>query len=111
MKFYGPIGYAAESQESLTSPGVWEDVIVEIPCYGDITRDSRRLARDENIASDLSVNNVISIVTEEDLVNHFHSIKYVKWRGIRWVVDLVEVKPPRLILNLGGVYNGPIPTP
>ena len=40
---------------------------------------------------------------------NFFAIKYVRWMGARWVVTNVEVRRPRLILNLGEVYNGPTP--
>jgi hypothetical protein len=34
-------------------------------------------------------------------------MRYVEWLGTLWVVTNVEVQSPRLLLTLGGVYNGP----
>jgi hypothetical protein len=108
MKFFGPVGYG-ESSETLPGSGVHEDVITEVPYRGDVHRESRGLQPTDKVNDDLSVNNSISIVADEKANRHFHLIKYVMWQGVRWKVTTVEVKPPRLLLTLGGVYNGPTP--
>ena len=61
-----------------TSPGVWEEVFIRKQAYGDVLRNNRKL---EN--GDLG------------------------WMGAKWKITNVEVLPPRLILTIGGVYNGP----
>ena len=103
-KFYGEVGYG-ESVES--KPGVWEDVIVERKYYGDVLRNTRRLENGENLNDDLSVSNSISIMADGYAYDHFFAIRYLRWMGIHWTVTDVEVKSPRLILRIGGVYNGP----
>ena len=108
MRFFGPVGYG-ESSETLPGDGKWEDIITEVNYRGDVHRESRRIESDDKINSDLSVNNSISIVADDQANQHFHKIKYVMWQGVRWKVTNVEVKPPRLLLTLGGVYNGPTP--
>jgi len=108
MRFFGEIGYG-ESTEDPPGSGVWVDDITEVPYRGDVVRNTRKLESGENLNDDLSVNNSISIVADEFLNQHFFEIKYVKWMGVRWTVSSVEVRSPRLILSLGGVYNGPTP--
>ena len=103
-KFYGAIGYG-ETVE--TAPGVWEDVIVEHKYYGDVLRNTRRLEDGERLNNDISVSNSISVMADAYANNHFFAIRYVEWQGARWVVTDVEVQTPRLILRIGGVYNGP----
>jgi hypothetical protein len=103
-KFYGVIGYA-ETKE--TSPGVWVEDITERKYYGDITKNSRRLNGGENLNDNLTVTNVINIMADAYAYENFFAIRYVEWMGARWKVSTVEVQRPRLILNLGGVYNGP----
>lgn len=103
-KFYGAIGYG-ETVE--TAPGVWEDVIVEHKYYGDVLRNTRRLDDGEKLNNDISVGNSISIMADAYANNHFFALRYVEWQGALWVVTDVEVQTPRLILRLGGVYNGP----
>ena len=103
-KFYGEIGYG-ETVE--TSPGVWEDTIVEHVYSGDVIRNTRKLQEGEHLNNDLTVGNSISIVSDAYANEHFFAIRYIKWAGTLWTISDVEVQSPRLILRLGGVYNGP----
>jgi hypothetical protein len=110
-KYYGKVGYGPTSVE--TKPGVWTEVIVEREYVGDILRNTRRLESGESVNDDLSVNNLISIVADPYANENFFAIRYVTWMGALWKVTEVEVQSPRLLLRLGGKYNGPIapPTP
>jgi hypothetical protein len=108
MRFFGEVGYG-ESTETPPGSGVWVDVIDEYAYRGDVIRNTRRLESGDQLNDDLSVNNSISIVADEYANQHFFNIKYIKWQGLLWTVSSVEVRPPRLILSLGGVYNGPTP--
>lgn len=105
-KFYGAIGYG-ETVE--TSPGVHQVVITEYMYYGDVIRNSRGLQEAQAVNPNLTVGNSISIVADAYAREHFFAIRYVSWQGIRWVVSDVQVDAPRLLLRLGGVYNGPGP--
>jgi hypothetical protein len=106
-KFSGKVGYGPSTVE--TAPGVWNEVIVERDYVGDILRNTRKLQSGESVNDDLSVDNSISIVADAYANEHFFAIRYVLWAGARWVVSNVEVQSPRLLLRLGGVYNGPTP--
>lgn len=103
-KFYGEIGYGFSVE---TAPGVFQDQIVEQSYYGDVVKNTRKLQEGENLNSDITVNNSISIVADAYANEHFFAIRYIKWAGALWTVSDVEVQSPRLILRLGGVYNGP----
>lgn len=106
-KFADVIGYAESSE---TAPGVWQDVVVEFKAYGDILRNTMQVNETEmKVNPDITVGNSISVLVDAYSREHFHAIRYVKWAGVRWIVSNVEVKSPRLILRLGGVYNGPTP--
>lgn len=107
-KFHGVVGYGV-SQE--VRPGVWKDVITEVPYYGDVKRNSRQLREGENLNNDISVSNSIEIVADAYANQHFFAIRFVEWAGALWTVTDVTVQSPRLLLRLGGVYNGPRATP
>ena len=107
-RFHGEVGYG-DSVETPTDSGVWVDAITEIPYFGDLVRDTRKLESGENLNDNIKVNNSISIVADEYAIKHFFKIKYIRWAGVLWTVTNVEVKSPRLILSLGSVYNGPTP--
>lgn len=102
-KFYGPIGYAITSE---TSPGVWTDTIIERNYYGDVLKNYERQNQGKSINDDVVISNRLSIISDPFAIEHFHRIKYVKWLGAAWKIDSVEVQYPRLILTIGGVYNG-----
>lgn len=103
-KFYGAIGYA-ETQE--LRPGVWTESVVEKFYCGDILKNSRRLEAGESINDNVNINNIISIVSDPYVTEHIFAIRYVRWMGTVWKVTNVEVQTPRLLLTIGGVYNGP----
>ena len=103
-KFYGPIGYA-ETKE--TTPGVWTDTITERNYAGDVIRNTSRWSSSSTSTNDdLNINNQISIVSDPFANMNFHSMKYVEFMGTKWKITNVEPKYPRLILTIGGVYNG-----
>lgn len=102
-KFYGPVGYV-EGQE--TGLDIVTNVPVEKLYRGDIEKNTRRLEKGEGVNDDVTINNTISIVADPYAYQHMHAIRYVKWMGVAWTVTSVDVKYPRLILSLGGVYNG-----
>jgi hypothetical protein len=103
-KFYGVVGYGEAATES--SDGVWTESITEISYFGDVLRNTRKLEEGEKVNDDLSVGNTISIVADAYAGEHFFAIRYVSWAGTLWKVSNVEVQSPRLLLRLGGVYNG-----
>ena len=102
-KFYGVIGYAVTEE---TEPGIYEERIVEKEHFGDVVRNTRRLSNVAKVNDDITISNQISIVADPFANNNFHSMRYVSFMGSKWKVTEVEVQYPRLILTLGGVYNG-----
>lgn len=104
-KFYGVIGYA-ETYESPEQPGVWVNNIREIKYYGELTRNTRRLQGANKVNDDIDISNLLSIIADPYAVQNFHNMRYVEFMGTRWKINSVEVQYPRLILTLGGVYNG-----
>jgi len=103
-RFYGPIGYA-ESTE--TVPGVWKDLITEVNYYGDVVRNTRKLEEGEKLNNDISIGNSFSILADAYAYEHIFAMRYIKWSGQLWTVKKVDVQSPRLILLIGGLYNGP----
>ena len=103
-KFSGRVGFSIPATE--TSPGVWEEGIVEKHYFGDVERNTRQLVETDKVNFDLSVNNSISIIANVYALENIFAIRYVEWAGAFWTVTDVEVRGPRLLLRLGGVYNG-----
>lgn len=102
-RFYGTVGYAYSEE---TVPGVFEDQIIERHYYGDVMANFRRYDVGNTINGNVTINNKVSIVADSYANQNFHNMKYVEFMGTSWTITNVEVQSPRLILTLGGVYNG-----
>ena len=102
-KWFGKIGFGLSTE---TRPGVWEEVITEREYYGDLIRSIGRPQGAEQLNDNIKINNNLSIVADPFARENFYSIRYVMYEGVKWKVSAVEVQYPRLILDMGEVYNG-----
>ena len=102
-KFHGKLGYGITGE---TKPGVWVDQIIEKDIVGDFIKNTRQLENSGGVNDNININNSISIVVDPYVTENFHLIKYVKFMGTAWKVKTAEVQYPRIILTLGGEYNG-----
>lgn len=102
-KWYGVIGYAETVEKT---PGVWVEEITTRNYYGDLIKNYRRLQSADKAISDVNIANEISIVADPYARENFHAMRYVEFLGTKWTVTSVDIQYPRLILSLGGVYNG-----
>ena len=105
-KFSGPVGFGHNVE---VRKGVFKDVMTERSYFGDVIKPSRRLDEVDQVNLNLSVANSISIVADTYANENLFAMRYVKWMGTLWIVTDVDVQRPRLLLRLGGVYNGPRP--
>lgn len=103
-KFYGKLGF---EQTNETSPGIYEEEeFMEHNYYGELIRNTRRLEQGASINDDVTITNQISILADPFIRKNFHSLRYVTYAGSKWKVTSIEVQYPRLILSIGGEYNG-----
>ena len=102
-KFYGPIGYVEPME---TVPGVWKEKVTERNYSGDVIRNTRRLQSADKLSDDIDISNQISIVADPYAISNFHWMRYVGFMGAKWKVTNIDVQYPRLLLTLGGVWNG-----
>lgn len=107
MRFYDVIGFETTAPKTECSD-VWVPTTVEKKYYGDIVRNSRRLQSLDYLSTndDVNINNQISLMADEFALQHFHEIRYALFKGTKWKVSDIEFQGPRLLLTLGGVYNG-----
>lgn len=102
-KFSGSVGYVATVE---TKPGVWDDSVIERHYTGDLIRNTNRVQTTDKVNDDITISNEISIVADPYANQNFQSMRYVVFKGAKWKITSVEVSFPRLILTIGGVYNG-----
>lgn len=103
-KFYGTVGYAVSTEVKM---GVWEDVITEKKHYGDVVQNDRRFVSNAELNDDISLSVSISILADPYALENISRMRFVELDGTLWRITNVNPQRPRLVLRLGGVYNGP----
>lgn len=103
-KFTGVIGYATHAE---TSPGVWQEVITERHISGDVLQDQRRWENNEALNAGLIMRNKFSVVLGRDMAANVGAMRYLTYEGTRWSITSFEIVRPRIVITVGGVYNGP----
>jgi hypothetical protein len=102
-KFSGIIGYTSQSE---ISPGVWGREIIERNYRGDILQNVNRWKEVQNVNDDITIDNRFSIISDPYALENLGFITYIKWKNIAWKVSKIELKRPRIIITVEGVYNG-----
>lgn len=102
-KFHGNIGFAEQYE---ARPGVWANRVVERGYFGDVVSLSFSSQNSSDTTNDdIRLNNRIEIVSDTYAIENFQFMKYVTYMGVKWKITNVEVRYPRLVLSIGGVYN------
>lgn len=108
-RFHGIVGYGVSGE---LVDGVWSDSITERAYYGTILNETQTHESSEKVNDDRRLSQRISIVADAYALGNYFDIKYVEDEaGTLWTVQSIELKRPRLILSMGGVYHGPRPAP
>lgn len=103
-KFYGSVGFW-DSEETVRT-GVTRPKIVERNYYGDFLHKYNRWQNNERQDEGFTLDSRLSILSDPYAHEHWPAIKYIVYKGTKWSVKSVEESYPRLILEIGGVYNG-----
>lgn len=103
-KWFGKVGYATTVE---SEPGVWEETVVEREYYGDITSNRYKRQNSDDVNDNVNLAISISIVADPFAYQNCANIAYIEYMGAKWkVTDIDPTQRPRLILTVGGVYNG-----
>lgn len=106
-KWFGKIGFVLPTQE--VEPGVWNSPVEEHEYYGDMTSNRWKRQSSGEINDNLNLTNVLSILADPFALENHSYIAYVEILGSKWKVSDVELQYPRMILSIGGVWNGNSP--
>lgn len=105
-KWDGKVGYITSVE---IEPGVWESQPVERSYYGDVLKNTSRWSQSGDLNDNLTVSSQISIVADPFAYENFQNIKYVEFMNSMWEISSAEPQYPRILLTIGGVYNGQRP--
>ena len=102
-KCSGVIGYILSVE---TQPGIWTGVPTEKNYYGDVVRDNRKIVDNNQINDSLNINNNISILSNKFMLENLAFMKFITFMSSKWKINSVDIIPPRIIITIGGLYNG-----
>ena len=107
-KFVGLVGFVKTVEaDPENHPGVYSETYVERKYRGDILERTRSWRSQNNSSvDDLTISNRFSIVADAFATKNLGAMRYVKWQGVPWKIESVNVEPPRLVLSMGGIFNG-----
>ena len=105
-KWCGKIVFAENVEQE---PGVWVLRITERTYYGELVSNRWKRQNSGNVNDDLRILNDISIVADPYATEPYSQIVYAELDGVKWRVTDCDVQYPRLILTMGGVWNGESP--
>ena len=103
MKWSGTIGFADTSEDA---PSVYVEHLTERRYYGDVVEFGRQMQGSGQINEDVTVGNQLSVLGDPFAQSNLYAMRYVTFLGQKWKVTGVKVQYPRLILTLGGLWNG-----
>lgn len=102
-KYFGRVGFVKYEE---SSPGVWRTIVTEKKYRGDVLQNRANINPSDSVSDELRLSNRISIICDSFAIENFQWIKYIEYLGTMWIVSLAEVQRPRVIVTMGGVYNG-----
>lgn len=102
-KWYGTVGYITTEE---TEPGVWKEVVTETKLFGDVLDYTSRWSSSNKVNDDTEVTARISVIADPFAYQNFSKLKFVEFMDAMWEVKSASPQYPRLIISLGGVYNG-----
>ena len=106
MRVSSILGVSLGQVEDPQHPGVFSDAMKEIPVTGLLLREGQYPNRSvEGTVTNVALQNRISIVMDLRIEKHIFNIRWATFEGVKFAVTSIEVKRPRIVLTLGGVYN------
>lgn len=102
-KWHGIVGYITNTE---VEPGDWRPTVTETAYFGEVLEYTSRWNSTNSANDNTDITARISIVADPYAYQNFSKIKFAEFMDAMWEVKSVSPKYPRLVLALGGVYNG-----
>lgn len=102
-KYSGLVGYGEEVE---TVPGVWETSIKERMMKGDLIRQNANIRESGKVNNDVTLSHRVSLLGDAYAFDNYFNMKYIQIDGRNWEVSSIEVQRPRLLVDIGGLWNG-----
>ena len=104
MRYYDDVIFVIQKEDP-DAPGNWKEYKVVKPYRGEWKRIESKWVPGDKINDDKRVNNQLEIIADSFALANWTEIRCVKWRGHLWSVPTATLRPPRVVLEIGGLYN------
>lgn len=104
MRYSGKLGLA---QQQEVRPGIYEDVIVEVPVLGTVNQTTAVLEGGDRVLPGYSTTTNIEVPARAVGPRDNSDIRYITFKGERWQIASVVDQPPKIVIYVGEVYRGP----
>lgn len=102
-RFSGVVGYESDP---IIVDGIATTEYTEHVMRGDVLNYTQQIDPSQTAYDDLSLSNKISVVGDKWAFSNCARIRYVVFENQKWKVTSITVARPRIILTLGGIWNG-----
>lgn len=86
-----------------------EDVITERPYLGTVEQRTETFNSSDSVLPQYGTTTSVSVLSDGVLAENYRKIRYVAYMGENWNVASAVYQFPKLIVYLGGAYDGPLP--
>lgn len=106
MRWAGMIGVSART---LVRPGIWEDVITEIPKMGTVEARTETFREEGNVHATYANSTSVSVLSAGPDKVAYNDYRYITHLGVRWSIGSIMFQYPHMVIYLGEEYHGPEP--
>ena len=110
MRYFAKLGYryTEEQKDSEGRPnGIYKEIYIERPYKAEVMSSGYQNQQGEGINDDYKITNKFSVLAcDAFTLSHLNSIIWIEYLNVKWKVTSVDIQRPRLIISIGGEYNG-----
>lgn len=106
MKYYDDVTFVLQ-REDPNAPGNWKQYTVIKQYPGEWKRIESKWTPGDKTNDDKRVNNQLEIISDPFALLNWTQIRCVKYMNVQWSVNTVTLRPPRIVMEIGGLYNAP----
>lgn len=104
-RWCGKIGFDVQTYDN--DKRRWVSSIVEKEYKGDVIKvfNAQIVGQSDSINENPVITNKFSIIANAFANEHYSTIRYLEYMGVKLKVKNISVETPRLVLSVGGVFK------
>lgn len=99
-------GLVCYGKQVETEPGIWETEEKTLSMKGDMIRQNADIINSNSVNDDISLGHRVSLVGDAYAFENYFNIKWIEIDRRKWKVSSIEIQRPRIIVDVGGLWNG-----